>query len=158
MSIKPIRKCIECERTMKITGRGRCGACYKRMMKNNLPNDYQPIYCNKGSFSTGGTPHNKFGSISDEQKEYLSQINSRENNPNYKHGKEIGWHKTARKAMSKYLDRELNSNEVVHHIDGDKTNNIPSNLMLFQSHSEHMKYHWKIQKEKQIKGRMVKVK
>lgn len=39
------------------------------------------------------------------------------------------------------LGRPLKKGEVVHHIDGDKTNNDPSNLMIFASQAEHMKYH-----------------
>ena len=155
MSLKPIRNCIECKRLMKITGRGRCGKCYKRMMKMNLPNDYISNFpVNSGLFETGEIPHNKGKHISNEQKEYLSKINQEEKHPKYKHGKWITWNKRARKSMEEYLDRKLKGNEIVHHIDGNIKNNIASNLMLFQSHSEHMKYHWKIQKEKGFKGRM----
>lgn len=35
------------------------------------------------------------------------------------------------------------SGQVVHHIDGNPLNNNKENLMLFNSHSEHMKYHYK---------------
>ena len=46
-----------------------------------------------------------------------------------------------RLAMEKDLGRSLNCEECVHHIDGDKTNNNVENLYLFNSNSEHSKYH-----------------
>lgn len=43
--------------------------------------------------------------------------------------------------MEKIIDRALRKGEVIHHIDHDKKNNSPENLMLCKSHSEHMKFH-----------------
>lgn len=40
----------------------------------------------------------------------------------------------------RYLEREIGMDEVVHHIDGCKTNNEPSNLSIL-SKSDHTKYH-----------------
>ncbi len=39
------------------------------------------------------------------------------------------------------IGRQLEPNEVVHHIDKDITNNDPDNLMIFANISEHTKYH-----------------
>lgn len=45
------------------------------------------------------------------------------------------------------IGRVLDKSEVVHHIDGDKKNNSPSNLMLFPNESEHQKHHWRIRRQ-----------
>ena len=41
------------------------------------------------------------------------------------------------------LGRKLKPGEVVHHVDGDKRNNKPINLMVFPSQSEHLGWHKK---------------
>lgn len=45
-----------------------------------------------------------------------------------------------RKVMQEYLGRELTSDEIVHHIDGNKLNNDISNLVL-TTRSEHIEEH-----------------
>lgn len=44
------------------------------------------------------------------------------------------------------LGRHLDTEEVVHHINGDKTDNRPENLMVFPNNAEHMRYHWALRK------------
>ena len=39
------------------------------------------------------------------------------------------------------LGRNLNAEEVVHHLDMDKTNNSPENLIVFKNNSEHISFH-----------------
>lgn len=39
------------------------------------------------------------------------------------------------------LGRPLKQGEVVHHMDGDKRNNLPENLKVFPSQTEHVKWH-----------------
>ena len=39
------------------------------------------------------------------------------------------------------LGRELLPGEVVHHIDGNKRNNDPRNIMVFESQAQHAKFH-----------------
>ena len=48
---------------------------------------------------------------------------------------------THRVVMEQMIGRPLKKGEIVHHIDGNKRNNDPSNLMLFKNQSEHCKYH-----------------
>jgi hypothetical protein len=46
-----------------------------------------------------------------------------------------------RLVMEKHIGRLLTKKEVVHHIDGDVSNNSIDNLMLFTTSSEHLSYH-----------------
>lgn len=41
----------------------------------------------------------------------------------------------------KKIGRKLKKGEVVHHIDGNKRNNDPNNLMVFSSQAEHAAWH-----------------
>jgi len=66
-------------------------------------------------------------------------------NPAYREwrqGQRIG-----RIVMSEELGRQILGDEVVHHKDGNDGNNDKGNLMLFESHSEHMIYHHRLQRE-----------
>lgn len=46
--------------------------------------------------------------------------------------------------LGRYLEKE----ECVHHIDFDKKNNSPENLMLFKNNSEHIKFHKQLKNKK----------
>lgn len=48
---------------------------------------------------------------------------------------------THRIIAEQVLGRPLKSGEVVHHIDGNKRNNNPENLMVFASQALHKKWH-----------------
>ena len=48
---------------------------------------------------------------------------------------------THRRVAEKILGRKLRPGETVHHKDRKKRNNSPSNLQVFSSQSEHVKYH-----------------
>ncbi len=55
--------------------------------------------------------------------------------------------RTHRLVAEKMLGRKLEYDEVVHHKDGDKTNNHPSNLEVM-TRGEHTKHHLKIRWKK----------
>ena len=46
-----------------------------------------------------------------------------------------------RLVAERILNRRLRKGEVVHHIDGDKRNNSPENLMVFENQKEHARWH-----------------
>lgn len=48
---------------------------------------------------------------------------------------------THRIVAEQMLGRPLKPGEVVHHIDGNKRNNAPENLMVFKSQKEHAAFH-----------------
>ena len=53
-----------------------------------------------------------------------------------------------RDVMEKKIARKLRDGEVVHHIDGNNDNNDPKNLILFSSHSDHLKHHHELRRDK----------
>ena len=64
--------------------------------------------------------------------------NTYTNDKGYKVHKESGEF-VHRFAASKKLRRKLKRKEVVHHIDGDKSNNSFNNLKVYRNQSEHMR-------------------
>jgi len=89
---------------------------------------------------------------------YIGRNNKMEKSPNWKGGKikrygyifvRVNNHPFAirnyvrehRLVMEKHLGRYLTPEEVVHHINGIKTDNRIENLMLFANESEHQNYH-----------------
>lgn len=61
--------------------------------------------------------------------------------PSHPNCNSSGYVQEHRLVMEKHLERFLESNEFVHHKDGNKTNNEISNLELFTSNRMHMKHH-----------------
>lgn len=56
------------------------------------------------------------------------------------YAKSFGQH-THRMMAERMLGRKLLPGEVVHHIDGNKRNNRPGNIMVFKNQAEHAKWH-----------------
>ncbi|WP_352400124.1 HNH endonuclease signature motif containing protein [Anaerotignum sp.] len=48
------------------------------------------------------------------------------------------------------LGRKLKPGEVVHHIDGDRRNNNPENILVFASQKEHAKLHAELAGRKEV--------
>lgn len=69
---------------------------------------------------------------------YIYQLSSNHPNKN-----SLGYVYKHRLIMEKHLGRFLTSEEVVHHIDKNPSNNSIKNLMLFPNNGEHRKYHGK---------------
>lgn len=61
--------------------------------------------------------------------------------PSHNLARSDGWVPEHRHVMQKKIGRELKKDEVVHHIDEDKENNDPENLMLYKNNAEHMSHH-----------------
>lgn len=64
----------------------------------------------------------------------------------YKNRSDRYWSKIAKKSLEKYYGKLWNElylphHSIIHHIDGDKTNNLFSNLSIV-SRSDHAKIHW----------------
>lgn len=81
----------------------------------------------------------------------------KDGNPNWKGGKSVQhgyqlvresvssktpYKREHRAVMERYLGRKLEDWEIVHHINGDKTDNRIENLMV-TTRSDHIKLHWK---------------
>ena len=101
--------------------------------------------------------------VSEKQRKHLERINNRfgKDHPSWKggtrkHGKDgyirescrthpncdkEGYILQHRLVMEKHIGRVLLKTEVVHHINGDTSDNRIENLMLFSNNGEHRKFH-----------------
>jgi hypothetical protein len=125
-----------------------CRSCQKRkykFTKQNIPYEEQ---IKQGLFKNYWTTRNRDGTLKKGNKDgELTFFKRGAQHPNWKGGISRSHH-TYRK------DLGARKGEVIHHIDGDHTNNQKTNIIVFKNQSEHMKWHWKQQKQRQQKGRM----
>ncbi len=61
--------------------------------------------------------------------------------PNHPNKDAYGYVPEHRLVMEKMIGRYLTQEEIIHHIDGNKSNNKPSNLWVFKNRSDHTKHH-----------------
>lgn len=61
--------------------------------------------------------------------------------PNHPNANNCGYVQEHRLVVEKSIGRFLDPMEVVHHLDGDRSNNKLSNLLLVENKKEHIKYH-----------------
>ena len=142
----------------------KCSGTFKKQNKKGITKNFKGIClnCNK-EFETYKSPSRKepkFCSL-----KCIGESQRGKNNPAYNGGKyfdsngyvvlfmpehpNCGVKKTVlehRFVMECKLGRYLTEEECVHHIDFNKSNNEPSNLMLFKNNSEHIKFHKKLKK------------
>lgn len=118
----------------------------------------------KPCFIKGKTSRNKIKiadkRVTKETRKKMSNAHIREKNPRWKGGKfqtdanyiyllnpnhpncnNMGYVPEHRLIMENHLGRYLTPEELVHHLDGDRTNNKIENLHLFKSIGGHLKYH-----------------
>jgi len=114
-----------------------------------LPGNISPMKGRKGVHNSPGTEfkqgisNNRLkknpmwkGGIRNDSSGYVSI-----KTPDHPHADRYGYVKEHRLVMEKHLGRYLEKQEVVHHINEDRTDNKIENLQLMESLSEHMTLH-----------------
>lgn len=115
---------------------------HRRLIKNNIPRrigDFQKGHktlpgVEKGWFKSGYKSKAWKGGRRIDKNRYVEIWTGKSSH---------GYEKEHRLVMEKHLGRKLKFNEVVHHINGNRSDNRIENLQLFESQSKHMSNHIK---------------
>lgn len=73
-------------------------------------------------------------------------------NPNHPRAKANGYVREHIVVAERCLGRPLMDGEVIHHINENKLDSSPKNLALFNSQSDHMRYHWMLRHSEKYGG------
>lgn len=133
--------CIDCNGITKDKRNNRCRKCefkhHSKVMKGKIPKNLNLINSNKKG---KGNPMWKGGKYI-HSSGYLFLLK-----PEHLFCNSNGYYPEHRLIMEKKIGRILKREERIHHVDENKLNNSPENLMLFKNVSEHMKFHKKMNK------------
>ena len=118
-----------------------CQHCYETKALN--PDHYRKNFTKSSEFLKKHNAEFNKHRMTDEVRAKLREAQLARNRNNGKTYTKIYGKHEHRIVAEKKLGRKLKQGEVVHHIDGNKRNNSPDNLMVFSSQSEHVKYHFR---------------
>ena len=117
----------------------KCQHCYETKALN--PEQYQKNFTKSGEFlSEHNAEFNKVRMTDAVRAKVRASHLAKNRNNGKTYAKFYGKHEHRIVAEEK-IGRKLKPGEVVHHIDGNKRNNSPDNLMVFSSQAEHAAYH-----------------
>lgn len=155
-SVDRTKKCnhSNCENTQQ-TFKGYCLTHYKRFIRygtSELPNktlerDKKCKYCDKTIGKSGGARGmcNRHYQNEVRHKDPLYADNKRDDVKSNGYYGQVSGKARHRHIMEHHLGRYLERDEVIHHIDLDKTNNLLENLYVCKSNSDHQKCHVQLQ-------------
>jgi|TARA_Y100000310_G_C20281185_1_gene622689 hypothetical protein len=154
-------KCYNCgnrifrkERLFAIRKRFFCNQpCKWEWQKENLKGENNPFYAKvvtdehrnkisqsrKQGFKEGRIVDWKVGLQKDDAR--LINLGKQISKSRWKYGSKTYYKTQARNVLNKYLGYKLGSDKIIHHIDINPKNNDVNNLYVFNSNSEHIKYH-----------------
>jgi hypothetical protein len=112
------------------------GANSKEAKRLTCSAECSSILSSKTTFKAGFTPWNKHGWRRTTQG-YIEILM-----PDHPRSNKQGYVKQSILVMENFLGRHLEKEEVVHHKDRNKTNDVIDNLILFASNSDHVRFHY----------------
>ena len=107
-----------------------------RKRKNPDKRTYCSRECQLSDYAGSGNPKWRGGRTINDGYVYIYK-------PEHPYAEHHGYVLEHRLVMESILGRYLTPKESVHHIDGNKANNAPENLMLMDNEGEHRKLHSK---------------